>query len=181
MTKWGQAALVRGCIGADMKRWNRILYPRISAPPRRIERLIRQCEWCDSWWIQGRPKTGQRYCSRDCFNEARRIPDMSRRLCLTPGCGRYAVAGRSRCGRCGPTNAARRGPSPYDSAHQQRRKARLKAGEGCALRYLGGCRGDLHLDHIVPLSMGGRAVAENEQILCQRHNISKGGANRVRR
>lgn len=46
------------------------------------------------------------------------------------------------------------------------------------MRHLGGCHGPLQMDHIVPLSMGGRGEPSNEQILCERHNIGKGGANR---
>jgi 5-methylcytosine-specific restriction endonuclease McrA len=48
------------------------------------------------------------------------------------------------------------------------------------MAYLGNCHGPLHLDHILPLSMGGQATPSNTQLLCERHNISKGGRNRLR-
>ena len=102
-----------------------------------------------------------------------------RRPCIT--CGRPSVAGRSRCPRHGPRNAARHGPSPYDYAHQQRRDKRIKAGERCAWAYKGGCKGPLHLDHIRPLSLGGTRTEENEQLLCRYHNTSKGGRNRLKK
>ena len=51
----------------------------------------------------------------------------------------------------------------------------------CAASYLGDCHGPLQLDYIIPLSLGGKATDDNAQILCERHNIGKGGANRVRR
>jgi len=57
----------------------------------------------------------------------------------------------------------------------------IDAGYGCAMRYLGGCRGPIHLDHILPRSMGGTNTPENSQLLCQYHNIRKGGANRIKR
>ena len=57
----------------------------------------------------------------------------------------------------------------------------LKANPTCAMAYLGGCHGPLHLDYIHPLSLGGQATDTNAQILCERHNIAKGGSNRVRR
>ena len=104
------------------------------------------------------------------------------RRCMTPRCPYPAVGGRARCGRHGPSNAKwwqGVGTNPYDWAHQQRRQARMDAGEGCAMRHLGGCRGELHLDHIIPLSLGGRTGSDNEQILCARHNIRKGGRNRI--
>lgn len=47
------------------------------------------------------------------------------------------------------------------------------------MAHLGGCHGPLHLDHIRPLSMGGQAGPDNEQLLCERHNIRKGGSNRL--
>jgi len=51
----------------------------------------------------------------------------------------------------------------------------------CAYAHMGGCHGPLHLDYIIPLSLGGQATDENAQVLCERHNIAKGGSNRVRR
>ena len=103
--------------------------------------------------------------------------------CMTPRCPHPRVAGRARCSRHGPSNAkwwSGLGYNPY-SKNQERRMQREQAGEGCAMAYTGGCRGPLHLDHILPLSLGGQAVPENEQLLCQRHNIKKGGRNRVSR
>ncbi len=49
------------------------------------------------------------------------------------------------------------------------------------MQHLGGCHGPLHLDHIIPLSLGGWKGVDNERLLCERHNISKGGANRIKR
>ena len=57
----------------------------------------------------------------------------------------------------------------------------LKASPRCAYAHLGGCHGVLTLDYIRPLSLGGQAIDENAQILCMRHNVAKGGRNRVRR
>jgi hypothetical protein len=37
-----------------------------------------------------------------------------------------------------------------------------------------GCTRDLTVDHIVPLSRGGENSLENMQILCRKHNSSKG-------
>jgi 5-methylcytosine-specific restriction endonuclease McrA len=53
-------------------------------------------------------------------------------------------------------------------------------GGRCAYGYMGDCNGPLHLDHIIPLSLGGQPTVENTQLLCERHNISKGGRNRLR-
>lgn len=75
----------------------------------------------------------------------------------------------------------RHGPNPYGWAHQQRRKRRIQRGERCALAYRGDCHGPLHMDHIIPISLGGLPTPLNEQILCERHNIGKGGANRIRK
>ena len=100
--------------------------------------------------------------------------------CITGGCKEWVVPGRGRCSHHGPKNAAREGPNPYDYSHQLRRAARIEAGEGCAMAHLGGCHGPLHLDHKLPRSLGGWNGEDNEQILCERHNISKGGANRLR-
>jgi 5-methylcytosine-specific restriction endonuclease McrA len=99
------------------------------------------------------------------------------RACIT--CGAPAVSGRSRCRKHGPSNAAHRDPE-YGYAWQQRRQRRIDRGEGCAWAWKGGCHGPLHLDHIRPRSLGGPAIEENEQLLCERHNISKGGRNRLR-
>lgn len=38
-------------------------------------------------------------------------------------------------------------------------------------------RSPLELDHIVPLSVGGRHEVDNFQILCKHHNCSKGAKN----
>jgi 5-methylcytosine-specific restriction endonuclease McrA len=51
----------------------------------------------------------------------------------------------------------------------------------CAYAHMGGCHGPLHLDYVIPLSLGGQATDTNAQVLCERHNIAKGGSNRVRR
>lgn len=86
-------------------------------------------------------------------------------------------------GRCPNGHGSRSGrkPAGYGYGWQLRRKARLEAGEQCAYRYRGGCDGPLQLDHIRPLSLGGLAVEDNEQILCRKHNIAKGGRNRFAR
>ena len=92
------------------------------------------------------------------------------------------MAGRSRCSRHGPPNPARQGPNPYGYAHQRLRKEILERDERCFYWWKGNCSGPLHLDHIIPLSMGGPALDRNNmQILCQYHNIRKGGANRIKR
>jgi 5-methylcytosine-specific restriction endonuclease McrA len=54
----------------------------------------------------------------------------------------------------------------------------LREQRACAMAHLGGCDGPLQADHIIPLSMGGTRGIENYQVLCRKHNISKGGANR---
>ena len=103
--------------------------------------------------------------------------------CMTPRCPYPRVAGRTRCSKHGPSNAKwwqGTGHNPY-TKNRERRLGRIEAGEGCAAAYLGDCHGPLHLDHIIPLSLGGQAVLENEQLLCERHNIKKGGANRLKR
>ena len=43
----------------------------------------------------------------------------------------------------------------------------------CQHAHLGPCNGPMHVDHIVPLSRGGRHSIGNLQMLCQRHNTSK--------
>ena len=43
----------------------------------------------------------------------------------------------------------------------------------CAHSHLSPCDGDMHLDHVIPVSRGGTHGIGNLQILCQRHNISK--------
>jgi 5-methylcytosine-specific restriction endonuclease McrA len=105
-----------------------------------------------------------------------------RARCMTPRCPRVAVQGRARCSKHGPASAK----SPmdrvhYDYGHQQRRARRIAAGETCAYAYLGDCHGPLHLDHIVPISLGGWSGDDNEQLMCEYHNISKGGRNRIKK
>ena len=56
----------------------------------------------------------------------------------------------------------------------------LKGNPMCAYRYLGGCHGPLQVDYKIPLSMGGQATDANAQILCEKHNIAKGGRNRLK-
>ena len=43
----------------------------------------------------------------------------------------------------------------------------------CAHAHLGDCDGPMHLDHIIPLSRGGRHAIGNLQPLCRFHNQSK--------
>lgn len=50
----------------------------------------------------------------------------------------------------------------------------------CAWAYKGGCHGPLQLDYIIPLSLGGVPTKDNAQVLCAKHNIAKGGRNRLR-
>ena len=49
---------------------------------------------------------------------------------------------------------------------------RLRA-QPCQHDHRGGCSGQMNLDHIVPLSRGGRHSIGNLQMLCQFHNTSK--------
>ena len=100
--------------------------------------------------------------------------------CMTPGCWEPRVKGRARCSKHGPRTPKMPGDPRFTAAHRKRRQDRIDAGETCAMAHLGGCHGPLHLDHIRPLSMGGQAGSENEQLLCERHNIRKGGSNRLK-
>ena len=69
-----------------------------------------------------------------------------------------------------------------------RRRARLKGNgvytvtdkdmrwleqQPCAHSHLGPCNGNMHLDHVIPISRGGSHGIGNLQALCQHHNISK--------
>jgi len=102
------------------------------------------------------------------------------RACITCGTPTYG----SRCpthSRHAPTPARTYYKDQHGYAHQQRRARMLKASPTCVMSYLGDCHGPLHLDYIIPLSLGGEARDDNAQILCERHNIAKGGRNRVRR
>ena len=102
--------------------------------------------------------------------------------CITCGC--LISHGTSRC----PTHATHYTPTParraskeaHGYAHQLRAKRMLVPGALCAMRYLANCRGPLQVDYIQPISLGGQATDENAQVLCRRHNIAKGGRNRVR-
>lgn len=106
-----------------------------------------------------------------------------KRRCIS--CGRPAVAGRSRCSRHGPTNAARHGPNPYDHGWQVKAKAAVAEhvaihGWMCPGYGVPAHRStDLTGDHARPLSLGGTndgVVA----VLCRRCNTRKGGRNRLK-
>ena len=103
--------------------------------------------------------------------------------CIT--CGRATTPGRARCHACMPhtptTPVRRHYKDQHGYAHQQRAKRMIKASPYCAWAYKGGCHGPLTLDYVIPLSLGGQATDENAQILCMRHNVAKGGANRIKR
>jgi len=43
----------------------------------------------------------------------------------------------------------------------------------CAHSHLSPCNGDMHVDHVIPVSRGGSHGIGNLQTLCQRHNTSK--------
>jgi 5-methylcytosine-specific restriction endonuclease McrA len=105
------------------------------------------------------------------------------RQCLTYGCLYPAVAGRSRCSRCGPSNPARQGPNPYDYQWQKLREhAECTLPKVCGLCGRPILEGQIaHLDHIRPLSLGGTALTLGEvQWTHQGCNIRKGGRNRLR-
>jgi len=102
------------------------------------------------------------------------------RACITCGAPTYG----SRC----PTHSPHAMPTParthykdqHGYAHQLRRKRMVTPTSRCAYAHMGGCHGLLQLDYIIPLSLGGQATDDNAQILCERHNIAKGGRNRLK-
>ncbi|HEY3118299.1 MAG TPA: HNH endonuclease signature motif containing protein [Chloroflexota bacterium] len=103
------------------------------------------------------------------------------RQCLTYGCLYPAVAGRSRCSRCGPSNPARHGPNPYGYAHQKDAARVVTPGARCWI--CGGLASPtdpLQADHVIPLSMGGQATLSNLRPAHRSCNIRKGGRNRLR-
>src|SRR5574341_589243 len=100
------------------------------------------------------------------------------RACIT--CGTPTPSSRCPAHSRIPTNPARRRyQSLHGYQHQVLRRRMLKAHPYCAWVVKGGCRGALTLDYIQPLSLGGAAPEENAQILCMRHNVAKGGRNRL--
>jgi hypothetical protein len=73
------------------------------------------------------------------------------------------------------------GPNPYGFAHQRERAAWAKVPDKvcgiCRYPILDGQR--WHLDHVLPVSLGG--LVGPKQPAHESCNISKGGANRIRR
>ena len=99
-------------------------------------------------------------------------------------CGALIPQGTSRCRTHAthytPTPARRASKEAHGYAHQLRARRMLVPGALCAMRYLANCRGPLQVDYIQPISLGGQPTDENAQVLCQRHNIAKGGRNRLK-
>ena len=98
---------------------------------------------------------------------------MRRRACIcgVAGCRRHR------------SKPIRQGPNPYGGAWQRlRRQAEKELPLWCGLGRHPILEGQpKHLDHILPRSLGGQDVMENVQWSCPTHNISKGGANRIKR
>jgi len=109
-------------------------------------------------------------------------PTLMPSTCIT--CGTPTTPGRARCPTHGPTTPTTPARTHYKDqhgwAHQQRRHRMIKASPRCAYYHMGGCHGPLTLDYVLPLSMGGQATDANAQVLCERHNIAKGGRNRLK-
>ena len=110
-------------------------------------------------------------------------PTVMPRACISCGMPipHYPHAPHCPRGRTATTPVRTRYKAQHGHDHQQRRKRMITPTSLCAWRYLGGCHGPLQLDYKIPLSMGGQATDANAQVLCERHNIAKGGRNRVKR
>jgi 5-methylcytosine-specific restriction endonuclease McrA len=65
----------------------------------------------------------------------------------------------------------------YGSRHEELAKVVVKDAI-CAYAYLGGCKGPLEADHIVPWVHGGESTLENMRPMCRRHNRKRGGQTR---
>jgi 5-methylcytosine-specific restriction endonuclease McrA len=104
--------------------------------------------------------------------------------CMTPRCPYPRVGGRSRCRKCGPSSPKTTGPNPYGYQWQRlREEAETTLPKVCGVCGRPIIEGQLaHLDHIRPISLGGRATTLGEvQWTHQGCNISKGGRNRIKR
>lgn len=102
------------------------------------------------------------------------MPQASR-VCIEPGCPEFAQKG-SRC----PAHTKSR-PNPKRGSTWQWRKTRdrILRRDGYRCTHTdddGRCRerDRLHVDHIIPVSMGGTDDEVNLRVLCEWHNLSKG-------
>ena len=102
--------------------------------------------------------------------------------CMVGGCPEDAVPGRGKCRTHGPSQPTA-GSRGYDYGHQQLRKVAINTmPHVCGLCHLPILPHQaIHLDHIIPLSMGGTRTRENTQLAHEGCNISKGGSNRLNR
>jgi 5-methylcytosine-specific restriction endonuclease McrA len=103
---------------------------------------------------------------------------MAPRPCL--GCGSLCDA--TRCERCRTEQVRRRAKrrgtrqfQGYDRDHERLRRQTLKATPYClACGHTGSKDNPLSVDHVRPLSSGGKTTRSNYQSLCRRCNSAKG-------
>lgn len=156
--------------------------------PFRIYRYVR-CEWCNELFATGRAKT--RFCSRKCKDEKRKLVARCERLVdkvtaparMCPQCGDQLdpvmrTDARFCCNAC------------MQASHAATRKAKWKTGAPAQYvsraaiyrRDRGRCHlcgehrpaDDFHLDHLVPLALGGTHNESNLAVACPKCNMSRG-------
>jgi len=159
-------------------KWSWATNPRVDGPPKTPSyRVLGQCQGCGQWFVASRMDRAKLYCNAKC----RRGPGWGMRQCLTYGCRGEVPPGRSRCRQHGPRNKGRIGPNPYGAQHQRDAATLLATARYCAICGLPPQPGNpLEADHIIPLSLGGTATADNLQAAHKLCNIKKGGRNRLR-
>ena len=96
------------------------------------------------------------------------------RVCLIQGCPEIATAGS----RCEEHRLAWR-PGRGSTYQWRRLRERILRRDGYRCTYTddnGRCRerDRLHVDHIIPVSLGGTDDPINLRVLCEYHNLSKG-------
>lgn len=98
------------------------------------------------------------------------------RVCLQPGCGTLVESGRCTTHALPERDRGTRQERGYTAEFYRIVDELIKAGYGCAWAHLGGCKGTLTGDHILPLSKGGKTERGNVRLLCLHHNSARGNA-----